>query len=149
MNPCNKIKTLLASHATVDCFSHSTVAREKNKEFRIETQYAVCKVKNDGCLSIDNNEKKCDFIFYCEESKHLFLVELKGEDVVEAVQQIRASYRKFAKAVSKEKLVIKGIVVSGGVPRAADVRFRNLQKECLRQDGLHIGRSTNKHVESI
>lgn len=72
------------------CFDDSMVAKEKGKEFRInnKSQKTICRVHIDGCLIHDNRGKRCDYFFKICETKQCYLVELKGSDIDEAVQQI-------------------------------------------------------------
>jgi hypothetical protein len=45
---CNKLIQLLGAGKQSACFEQSNVAKENGREFRINTQSKLCRVKNDG-----------------------------------------------------------------------------------------------------
>jgi len=75
------------------CCEHGkTSANQANKSFNIDCiaplRSNVTRVKVDGCLIADSKNKKCDWLFLVPDRKLLILVELKGEDVLYAIDQL-------------------------------------------------------------
>jgi len=136
---CEELMHLLNAPDRPDCFSQSNVAKEHGKEFRVTTKQGLCRIKNDGCLNKSNEEQKCDFIFKACATHHILLVELKGGDIHTAMQQIIATYRKIS-PVLKGGHSFQGHIVSSTVPRAAELRFRQLKEKCLREHKLNISK---------
>lgn len=54
----------------------------------------VCKISIDGYL-INHERKKCDFGLWVENNNKLFLIELKGRRVEDAIEQLYATHRFF------------------------------------------------------
>ena len=134
-----------------ECFSNSTVAQEKGKEFRIikNQNQRVCKVQVDGCLINDNNINKCDFMFYICDTEKLLLIELKGTDIEHAVSQLIQTKGFFKQKLNNSDSNYDGIIVSSSVPRSAERRFRNIQEKTYKQHKLMIKKGHRKYVEKI
>jgi hypothetical protein len=82
---------------------------EKCREFEDKRTYIVCeenrtkitfhnsaktivaKIRIDGCVIADNAVKKCDYLLLCAEIKKAVLVELKGNKVATAIEQLSAT----------------------------------------------------------
>jgi len=74
-----------------DCFENKTAATEKGKTFRIECKdksEQFCRIHVDGCFVMDNNSNKCDYIFVRCKTEDVYYVELKGQDIGHAYEQI-------------------------------------------------------------
>lgn len=148
---CTQLKDSLDIQDKDECFSDSTVAKEKGKEFRIikNANQQLCKVRIDGCLITDITIKKCDFMFYVCETQKLLLVELKGKNIEHAISQIT-----HTKGYLKQKLCnpdsnYEGIIVSSSVPRSAERRFRNIQEKTYKQHKIIVRKKHLKYVEKI
>jgi hypothetical protein len=53
--------------------------------------FLVAKIKIDGCVIKDNNVRKCDYLVLCSNEKMAIFVELKGNHVADAIEQIEAT----------------------------------------------------------
>lgn len=141
---CDKLRELLGGSA--ECYSVAGSASENGKRisFRKPANVSICRVKVDGCLITDNNQRKCDYLFGVD-NKQYFLVELKGQDLGTAVDQITNTFRIVDTKIKSGAGSYTGIVVSSSVPRLADQSFRKLQQDAMRKLGLKIDRKQIQH----
>lgn len=124
--------------------------REHNKQFSID----ISPPSIGQCLRIRVDLplkkrwippfKRCDWCFvYCPNEEFLF-VELKGEHILTAVEQIRESIVHFRREYGISCKKTRAFVVSGGLPRAANQRFQRLQEEFVRDKmGVSLNKQTN------
>lgn len=128
------------------CFDNSTVAKEKGKEFRLQnkSKKTVCRVHIDSCLIQDKRSKRCDYLFKVCETEHYFLVELKGGEVDKAIEQIISTFDFISKKLKLSPEHYEGIIVSSGIPRAAEQKFRTLKEKCFREKKLRIQKESQK-----
>jgi Icc-related predicted phosphoesterase len=66
------------------------VCEEKRTKitFRNSTGETVAKIRIDGCVITGNAVKKCDYLLLCADIKTAVFVELKGKDVITAIEQL-------------------------------------------------------------
>jgi len=70
-----------------------TLSEERSKvEFKNPKRYEIKEVKVDGCVIVDNNEKKCDYLVNIEEVRLSIFVELKGSKVMTAIEQLENTH---------------------------------------------------------
>jgi RNase adaptor protein for sRNA GlmZ degradation len=151
MNNCKDLISALGASGMKDCFSNSTVAEENGKKFTLinPSRKKICKVKVDGCLIKAQTARKCDYMFEVSgKPNKYYLVELKGGDVVTAVDQIISTYSQVNAKIKSASNTYKGIVVSSGVP-GAEQRFRSAQTKSLKDHGIMILKKTNQHSEIV
>jgi hypothetical protein len=69
------------------------VCEEKRTKitFCNSTGETVAKIRIDGCVITDNTVKKCDYLLLCAEIKKAVFVELKGNKVMTAIEQLSAT----------------------------------------------------------
>jgi hypothetical protein len=69
------------------------VCEEKQTKitFHNANKETVAKIKIDGCVITDNAVKKCDYILLCAEIKKAIFVELKGNKLMAAIEQLSAT----------------------------------------------------------
>ncbi|MDN4164435.1 hypothetical protein QWY31_02925 [Cytophagales bacterium LB-30] len=146
---CTDLKEELGG--SIECYSNSNVASENGKQFRIEkpNNVELCKVQIDGCLIQNQAVDKCDYLFKICQSNQIFLVELKGTDVIHAVNQITSTYDQIRNKIDEPPINYKGFIISSSVPRAAEQNFRKQQEKVLKQKGFLIKKGHQKHVEKI
>ncbi len=127
------------------------VAEENGKKYQLHNKSGITikKVKVDKCLVQKVNEKRCDFLIEGKEHKRVFFIELKGRDLIKAVNQIHSSIMYLKKEFDNYKIDAR-IVGSKDVP---DIKitadYRKLAKEILPTKGT-IERGTNNiYTESI
>ena len=69
------------------------VANEKRRKYTAENvnSKTICKVRIDDCVIVGSSIIKCDYLFLvCDDSTALF-IELKGQNMSHAIDQIEAS----------------------------------------------------------
>ena len=144
------IKVLGASEQT-SCFDSRTVAEEKKKKFRIEnkSRKTICRVQVDGCLINDHTIKKCDFLFKICELERYLLVELKGSNVEEGFAQLISTFRYLKNKLGVESKHFEGFIVSTQVPRAANLKVRNLKEQFLKKHQLLVQVTSRQHHLNI
>jgi hypothetical protein len=69
------------------------VCEEKRTKitFHNSTGETVAKIRIDGCVITDNAVKKCDYLLLCAKIKKAVFVELKGNKVATAIEQLSAT----------------------------------------------------------
>lgn len=123
---------------------------EKGKTFQLDNRKSkieIAGIKIDGCVFTKEDGKKCDYLFEVEDKKKLFFVELKGSDVIQAIEQIKNTITKMK--VHYNDWSYAGRVVLGRrvVPDIKDRKeFKALYQE-VNQD-LKIYH-TNTHIEEV
>lgn len=121
-----------------DCFENKTSATEKGKIFRIECEDRTeqfCRIHVDGCFVIDNNSSKCDYIFVRCKNEDVYYVELKGQDIDKAYEQIVRTLQQHYKT---EKSKIYGFIVTGkGIPNN-NAKRRKMEEEFVKKHGVRL-----------
>ncbi|MFN8393189.1 MAG: hypothetical protein U0176_00795 [Bacteroidia bacterium] len=79
----------------------------------------------DGCLIADHTVSKCDFAFYICPEKHFLFVELKGTDILKAIEQILVTIRHFRAKTTISKDSIRAFVISSAVPSGSNQKVRD------------------------
>ncbi len=128
-----------------DCVTQSHVAKEKGKEFRIESRIGsvVCRIHVDGCLIDRMDVNKCDYIMKVCDTGRLYLVELKGTDVFHAIRQILSTISLLHGFLQNQPY--EGVIVSSAVP-GADRNFRKEQERLRRDRSLVVTKHSFKGI---
>jgi hypothetical protein len=101
----------------------------------------------DGGL-IANNGAKCDFLLLVCENKYAYFIELKGSDIVHAVEQIDKSVDLLVKGLSG--FAIHGRIVLTRVNTTGLLNIKCLRLENkLKSFGGDLKKQTRKMTESI
>lgn len=148
---CIEFKEILKAEEKDDkCFDNSPVAKEGGKRFAFNntTNKTICRVKIDNCL-ITDQQKKCDFLFKVIESGKYYLIELKGVNIDEGVEQIVSTFDTVNRKIKAIPQDYAGIIVSSSVPSSAQQKFRKLQEKCYREKKLLIRKTHFQHTEKI
>jgi len=142
---CKELKEIFGESRS-HCITTSSVAKENNREFRIKSQSGsvICKIKIDDCLIDDMNKLKCDYLFKVCNINKFVLVELKGTDIIHAVNQIIATLDYLKQFLNFAN--VEAFIISSAVPSAAEQRFRNLKESIYRKRGLKISKIHFKHT---
>jgi nitrogenase subunit NifH len=121
------------------------VFSENKSEFRIENdnQRKIEKHKVDDCLIKGNEFLKCDWLAVDVETKKEVYIELKGEGVKHAVNQILSSVEKLTKDKKSKKL---GYVICTRSPLNS-TEIQTLTKQVGKQFILRV--KTKQHTENI
>ena len=146
---CENLRVILNGNAA--CFSNASSAIENGKKFIFNnvSGKTICRVRVDNCLIVDQNIKKCDFLFHIEEDGRYYLVELKGVDVDTAIKQIESTFDIVNRQIKASAHSYTGIIVSSAVPQAAHQKFKNLQDKLYRDKKLMIKRKQHHYEERI
>ncbi len=105
-------------------------ASENKRQFRVEPAPPVGevdKIKVDGYLFDTNDFKKCDYVFVVNKEKDTetyIFVELKGEDVTRAVQQIANTINIFWQERMLDGVIVRGALAFSTFPKNTS-SFRN------------------------
>jgi hypothetical protein len=96
------------------------------------TGETVERIRIDGCVIPDNTVKKCDYLVLCGGIKKAVFVELKGTDVITAIEQLSATLdnetvKKPLKAYEKRAYAV---VTGNPIPLS---RFQNAQDRFIRR----------------
>ncbi|HRE63801.1 MAG TPA: hypothetical protein PKU77_08430, partial [Ferruginibacter sp.] len=93
------------------------IATEKSKRYELEnvSAFLIRKVKVDGCLRQSIGERRCDFLMDSEKLKRVIFIELKGGELIKAVNQIYATIL-LLKSEFKDYRIDARIVGSKDVP---------------------------------
>jgi hypothetical protein len=60
--------------------------------FHNSTRETVAKIRIDGCVITGNAVKKCDYLLLCANKRTAVFVELKGNKVMTAIEQLSATF---------------------------------------------------------
>lgn len=98
---------------------------ENKKKFTLNNAADFIKVQIDGDVLLSNDKTtRCDFLFYKEENlKRLIeiFVELKGIDVLKALEQLENSIQMFAKSSNQYAMaVVTKMIVTTAIQRKMD-----------------------------
>jgi hypothetical protein len=137
-----------------ECFSNSTVARENKKTFEIkrisDKSEQFLRIQVDGCFIPDSKTAKCDFAFIRCKTGEVYFVELKGQDVNHAVDQIESTIDQFkAKISALKKEKISGFVVSSSVATKANIKFARRKKRFLDKYGIELRKESFMLIKRI
>lgn len=124
--------------------------KENGMIFRIlnPQQRKVCKLKVDGCL-IQNSDKRirCDYMFEIGDPRSLVCyVELKGNDINKAYEQLEASLGYFKDRHSK--CTKECYIVASRVPRAT-AHTQILKLNFLKKNKCQLFIGTKEFKKSI
>jgi hypothetical protein len=141
---CNNAKNILGG--LQKCYANSHSVAENGKRFELlkdrNRAISICKIKIDGCL-ITGASARCDYLFYVDPPGSFHFVELKGGDISHAFDQIKSTVIFIKGKGMNDKKRIFGHIVSSGVPRAANEKFKKLKEIFKRDLGQVLTRETN------
>jgi hypothetical protein len=148
-------KTLQEKHPKcVACHSEKEmVVKEKGKRYVLKNpnRKKVCRVRVDNCLIVSQSEKKCDFlILTCDPDspKDIYLIELKGSSLIEAIEQLNKTIEYFKPYISGR--VFARIVVSKAPsPELRSPKLLKLKKLLRDQYGGGLAYGTREYSKDI
>lgn len=147
--PCRDISSKLGGDN--NCYANASSAVENGKRFALNNRSGktICRVRIDDCLVRDKNVRKCDFFFSVNEDRKFYLVELKGQAITDAVEQIKSTFHIVNSKLNEDSTNYTGIVVSSAVPKGADQKFKTLVQKMYRDHKLLIKRKQIHYEENI
>jgi hypothetical protein len=100
------------------------------------TEETVAKIRVDGCVIPDKTVKKCDYLLLCEVLEKAVLVELKGNKVGTAIEQLSATLDNETVKTPLENYEKKAYAVVTGNPvlarfQKAQAEFSKRHKKCV------------------
>jgi hypothetical protein len=113
-----------------DCCIEHKVAKENGKRFEIESIENFTKIRIDDCLIDSQEVEKCDFGFVRNSNNDFYFVELKGNKIEKAYNQIIETIKYFERDLIKipQNKKYGFIVSSSGIPKA-QIRINNLKQD--------------------
>lgn len=147
--PCKDISSKLGGEGS--CYSNESAAHENGKKFVLNniSKKSICKIRVDDCLIKDKQIRKCDFFFSVNEDRKFYLVELKGQSIIDAVEQIKSTFNIVNSKLKEDAKNYTGIVVSSAGPKAADQKFKTLQQKIYKDQKLMIKRKQMHYMENV
>lgn len=121
--------------------------KENGKIYRLMNEHRTYKVSSihiDGGVVITDkgtppHTLKCDYLFLYDagnESTVAILIELKGTDIKQAIEQIRNTLSLFPDTFQKCTKVYGRIVFAGGTPNIKNIpTYMSLQRDLKRRNG--------------
>jgi hypothetical protein len=118
-----------------DCSEGKRIVAEENKRKYIlqnPSKKKVCKIRIDGCVISSQTKRKCDYLIIVCELEYMYFIELKGKDLISAVEQLTETVKHFQSECNEVKGKIFARVVLSKVPMPksieADSRVVALRK---------------------
>lgn len=109
------------------------VSRENGKTHRAlnSDRSTVYQYKIDGdVIQKADSQKRCDYLVENEDKKTAYLIELKGTDLLHAIEQIEATILLFARKFKENSYTVYPRIVYGSNTHAVnDSRYRNFMKK--------------------
>jgi hypothetical protein len=115
--------------------------------FHNSTGETVAKIRIDGCVITDNTVKKCDYLLLCDKIKKAVFVELKGNKVMTAIEQLSATLDNetiktpLARYIKEAYAVITGNPIPLSKLQNIQDRFNKRHKGCM----LRVVRSSHTY----
>jgi hypothetical protein len=129
--------------------THKIITAEENKRkltINNPSGKLIKKVKVDGCLEVGTG-KRCDYLFEIEEPiSHVIYLELKGNNVERAYQQLIATIELFVNEHQGTKKECH--IVASRVPKAG-TKVQDLKVELLKKKKATLIVSTDKAFVTI
>lgn len=136
-----------------DCTSCSKdkkiLVQENKRKYILEnlSSKQICKIRIDGCVIDAQTQRKCDYlIIVCKPENEsndqidtvnqIYFIELKGKDLIGAVEQLTQTIEYFKTQVSG-KLFARVVLSKVSVPRTieVDARVKKLKDIVKKQGG--------------
>jgi hypothetical protein len=137
------------SHNCATCNSHQTVVVQENRRtYRLENQagHLICKIKVDNCLI--RQGKRCDYLIIDCVRNDVYLIELKGSRLLDAVEQLEATFDLYVERF-QGKVFARAVLSKVSVPNLENnPKLLRFQRKLKKLNG-DFKKSTNLLVEII
>ena len=140
---CNGLKQHFPEH----CLSRKSTAEENGRKLTLSGSKNFCLLRVDGCWVDGSEQKKCDFIMFCCDSKRAFITEIKGKNIVKACEQIENTYRLLPKEV-QTNYKLEGCIIASRVPKT-DTRLARIKDRLKRELRLDIQQQSRQMTISV
>ncbi|NUN99354.1 MAG: hypothetical protein HUU01_01925 [Saprospiraceae bacterium] len=94
-----------------ECSQNQIINASENKSkysLRNPQRREVCKIHLDGCASMETTGKQCDYLFLSCDTNRAFFIELKGCDLLHAIDQLDQS-------IDRHKQSVEGFAINARV----------------------------------
>ncbi|WP_271254159.1 hypothetical protein [Pseudanabaena sp. Chao 1811] len=81
-----------------ECAEGKRLVVEENKRKYIlqnPSKKKVCKIRIDDCVISSQTRRKCDYLMIVCELEYMYFIELKGKDLISAVEQLTETVKYF------------------------------------------------------
>ena len=99
-----------------DCSEGKYIVAEENKKKYVlqnPSKKKICKIRIDSCVISSKTQRKCDYLMIVCESENKYFIELKGRDLISAVEQLAETIKYFqAKCYESNGKVFARVVLS-------------------------------------
>lgn len=125
-------------------------AQENGRKYILHnpSKQRVCKVRVDDCVITSQDQCKCDYLFIvcspkqvddenCQSSEQLYFIELKGKDLIHAVEQLTQTIEYFKPPINQAH-VFGRVVLSKSPPIKSienDAKVVRLKKRLRKYQG--------------
>ena len=139
--------------------------QEKKRKYILQNplEQKVCRVRIDGCVIQSQAQAKCDYLItVCKpednnaqsdisSSGDVYFVELKGKDIIRAVEQLTETIKYFQSGITG-KAFARAVVSKVTVPRAGietDARVKYLKKILEKKFNGNFNYRSQQYIESL
>jgi len=102
-----------------ECAEGKRIVAEENKRKYIlqnPSKRKVCKIRIDGCVISSQTKRKCDYLMIVCELEYMYFIELKGKDLISAIEQLTETVKYFQAECREIKGKVFARVVLSKVP---------------------------------
>ncbi len=113
----------------------SISVEEKKKIYSAQNknQNTVCLIRIDDCLI--KKGKKCDYLLLNCDSKVSYFIELKGKDILDAVEQIDTSINLLINKISEYAVNARIVLTRVFPPDLKSNKYKRLEKKLKKYNG--------------
>ncbi len=128
------------------CSNGSKILVEENKKrYILQNSSGVCKVRIDGCLILAQDRAKCDFMVIICDTKDVYFIELKGRDLLRAVEQLSQTIDYFKSQITG-RVFARVVLSKVANPRAIEVDAKIVKlRKLLKQYGGNLAYSSGTY----
>lgn len=144
---------------TVCSQGNKITVKENNRKYILNNLSVkqVCKIRIDGCVIDNKNQRKCDYLIIACKSEmvingnnitfeeEMYFVELKGKDLIGAIEQLIQTIEYFQTQITG-KVFARVVLSRSPNPRSieTDSRVKKL-KDILRKSGGNFDYSSTQY----
>lgn len=89
----------------------------------------ICKIQLDACVFKDAKRQRCDYLFLSCETSTAFFVELKGSDLLHAIDQIEKSIDQLAGTITDAKTNARVVLSKAQTPDMRTPKYLKFKKK--------------------
>jgi hypothetical protein len=111
------------------------VVEEKNRKYVGENSNgkSFTKYRVDGCLIIEG--KKCDYMLINNDESKAYFIELKGRDLIRAVEQIECTIDEMLINLKNFEIYARIVLTKVTVPDIKDSKYIRLERKIKKLKG--------------